>query len=263
MNESRPLVVVPCDVKPIGLHPYHVVGEKYIEAVAHGADCTPVLLPALGSGRDLASMIDDVDFRDLLRNFDGVFLTGSASNVDPSHYQTERTFPDDQLDHQRDETTLDLIRTAVSEGIPLLAVCRGIQEVNVAYGGTLHQSVHSVGRFMDHRENRAQPRGQQYEPKHKVQLTNGGVLRGLHGGETVAVNSLHGQGIDRLGHGLTIEATVPDGLVEAVSIDAAHTFAVGVQWHPEWQHWHDKFSSAIFTTFGDAVRERAKQRRTG
>jgi putative glutamine amidotransferase len=260
MSTARPIVVVPCDVKSIGLHPYHVVGEKYIEAVAHGAGCTPVLLPALGAGKDLASMIDEVDIAGLLQDFDGVFLTGSASNVDPVNYQHTRRFPAAELDEQRDETTLGLIRVAADEGVPLLGVCRGIQEINVAYGGSLHQAVHSAEGLTDHREDYSKPRAERYAPKHEVHLAPDGVLRSLHGCDHVTVNSLHGQGIDRLGEQLAVEATAADGLIEAVRIKTAANFAIGVQWHPEWRHWEDAFSSALFRVFGEAIRERARTR---
>ena len=260
MTAPRPIVAIPCDVKPIGLHPYHVVGEKYIEAVAHGANCTPVLLPALGGGRDLGSLVEEVDLHELLRGFDGVFLPGSASNVDPSHYGHERVFPDDQLDRQRDETTLRLIRAAVTDAVPLLAVCRGIQELNIAFGGTLHQAVHTVEGFEDHRENHDLPRAEQYRPRHEVRLTPGGVLRSLHRSDTARVNSLHGQGLDRVAAQLVVEAVAPDGLVEAVSVASAKSFALGVQWHPEWRHWEDELSSSMFAAFGQAATHRASRR---
>lgn len=257
---NRPLVAIPCDVKQVGIHPFHAVGEKYINAVAHGAGCMPVLVPAFGAGRDLHSLERHVDLRGLLTRMDGVFFPGSASNLNPAVYGQDLDFPLAQLDAQRDALTLAMIRAAVDNGIPLLAICRGFQELNVAYGGTLHQHVHRQPGLLDHREDTALPREQQYAPVHEVELSREGMLAGLVGRETVEVNSLHGQGVARLGTGLVVEATAPDGLVEAVRVADAANFALGIQWHAEWRYWEDDLSRAIFSAFGAAARARAEAR---
>ena len=257
---DRPVVAIPCDVKAAGIHPFHAVGEKYINAIFHGSNCLPVLLPAFGGGEDLKPLNGDIDPRRLLSGFDAIFLPGSTSNVDPAIYGQDLVFAPEYLDKQRDATTFDLIRTAITEAVPLFAICRGLQELNVAYGGTLHQKVHEVPGLMDHREDQTLPRAQQYDPAHPVSLVEGGLLAGLAGCDTLEVNSLHGQGIAELGDGLTVEATSPDGLIEGIRVSDAPGLALAVQWHAEWRYWEDPLSAALFRAFGDAARERAAAR---
>lgn len=241
----------------MGEHPFHVAGDKYIRAVSDGAGALPLLIPALGDGLDLP---------DLVRRLDGLLITGSASNVAPHLYGGPPSADGTLHDPARDATTLPLLRLALEEGVPLLGICRGCQELNVALGGTLHQRVHAVPGLSDHREDETQPVDVQYGPAHPVRLAPDGLLARLagHGGGPVTevmVNSVHGQGIDRLAPGLAVEATAPDGLVEAVRVAGAPAFAVAVQWHPEWRFWNDPLSAALFAAFGEAAATRAAQRR--
>ena len=266
MHDSLPLIGIPACVREIGIHPFHAVGEKYINAIAHGAGGLPVLIPAFGRGQDLEPLDSHVDLYDLVGRLDGLFLTGSPSNVEPYRYGGPQSVPGTHHDVQRDETTLPLIRAAAAAGLPLFAVCRGIQELNVAFGGTLHQRVQEVPGLLDHRADESLPREAQYQAVHAVALAPGGLLAGLAGagagaraGE-IMVNSLHSQAIDRPGEGLAVEATAPDGLIEAVRVDAAPAFALGVQWHPEWRVRENPFSLAMFEAFGDAARARARER---
>jgi len=259
---TRPSILLPCDVKRVGLHAFHCVGEKYIDAVAHGADAWPLLLPAFGAGQDLEPLAQHVDLPALLAGIDGVFLPGSASNVHPSRYGVDDQ-PAIQPDTQRDALTFDLIATAMTLGIPLLVVCRGLQELNVALGGTLHPAVHGLPGFMDHRENSDEPREQQYAPAHPVRLTPGGQLARLFGTSAIEVNSLHGQGIRDLAPGLAVEGTAPDGLIEAVSAPGHDGFLLGVQWHPEWAWRDNAHSVALFRAFGAAARARHMARVQG
>ena len=258
--QSLPLIGIASDVREIGIHPFHAVGEKYINAVAHASGALPVLLPTLGGGGDLADLTGHVDLDDLIARLDGLFLPGSPSNVEPHRYDGEPSVPGTLHDPRRDVTTLPLIRAAVDAGLPLFAVCRGIQELNVAFGGTLHQRVHEVPGLMNHCEDTSLPRAQQYAPVHTVRLAPGGVIARLAGAADVMVNSLHNQAIDRLGDGLVVEATAPDGLIEAVRVEGAPGFALGVQWHPEWRVMDDALSRALFGAFGDAARARAAAR---
>lgn len=255
----RPTILLPCDVKPVGLHAFHCVGEKYIDAVAHGADAWPLLLPAFGGGKDLVPLTGHVDLEALLAGVDGIFLPGSASNVHPARYGGSDVDAQ-KPDLQRDALTFPLITTALALRVPVLAVCRGLQELNAALGGTLHPAVHEVPGLMDHRENSDDPREQQYASAHPVRLAPGGRLQRLFGTDEIAVNSLHGQGIRDLAQGLVVEATAPDGLVEAVSSATYPGFLLGVQWHPEWA-WRDNPSSAaLLRAFGDAARDRCARR---
>lgn len=234
----------------LGPHPFHAVGEKYVLAVSDGAGALPFLIPVLESPIGLEHLLDRLD---------GVMLTGSPSNVAPWRYAGAKPREGVLQDERRDNTTLPLIRAAVARGMPLLAICRGFQELNVAFGGTLHQHVEEVpGRF-DHREDKTAPLETQYAPVHDVHLTDRGALRKLAGGASVIrVNSLHGQGIDKLADGLAAEAVAPDGQIEGVSVKGAKGFALGVQWHPEWKFWDDAFSTALFAAFGKSAAEYSK-----
>ena len=231
----------------IGPHPFHAVGEKYIAAVVQAADCLPLLIPVLET---------PLDVTEILARVDGIFFPGSPSNVEPARYSGPASVPGTLHDPHRDATTLSLIPRAVGSGVPVFGVCRGFQEMNVAMGGTLHQRVHEVPGFDDHRENKEEPLDVQYGPAHEVTLEPGGLLLKIAGRDQVTVNSLHWQGVDQLAPGLAIEARAPDGLVEAFSVKAAPSFALAVQWHPEWQVMRNEFSQALFAEFGKAARTR-------
>ncbi|MDP6953684.1 MAG: gamma-glutamyl-gamma-aminobutyrate hydrolase family protein [Alphaproteobacteria bacterium] len=247
MNDRvAPLIGVTACVKHVSPHDFHVAGDKYLAAVAEAAGTIPVVLPAFGA---------DTDFAGLCGRLDGLFVTGSSSNVEPHHYDGSPSAAGTLHDARRDATTLPLIRAALDAGLPLLAVCRGCQELNVALGGTLHQTVHDVPGRHDHRADESQPLDVQYGPAHPVRLVEGGALHTLIGEEEIIVNSIHSQGIDSLGKGLVIEATALDGQIEAVRVDGAETMALAVQWHPEWHYWESKASQAIFAAFGAACRE--------
>lgn len=246
-----PLVGLPSDRKQFGHHPFQAVGEKYIRAVVDGAGCLPLLLP---------SLTPPLDLREALQHLDGLLLTGAHSNIQPHYYSDEPSFPGNVHDPARDATTLGIVPLAIEMGVPVLALCRGCQEVNVALGGSLHQKVHELPGHDDHRENPDDPLGVQYAPSHPVDLVEGGLLAGIAGAREVMVNSLHGQGLRALGRGLVVEATARDGLVEAVRLDAPGAFLLGVQWHPEWRVSENPFYLGIFQAFAAACRQRAKQR---
>jgi putative glutamine amidotransferase len=242
----RPLIGIPADRRMLGLHPFHVVGEKYARALLDGAGALPLLIPSLA---------EELGMEELLERLDGVMFTGSPSNVEPHHYSGPPSDPGTLHDPARDATTLPLIRQAVAAGVPVLGICRGFQEMNVAFGGSLHQKVHEVTGKSNHREDYEQPLDVQYGPAHEVILQPGGLLRSLAGTDRVTVNSLHSQGIDRLGPGLSMEAHAPDGLVEAFRVTSATSFATAVQWHPEWKVLGNPFSRALFAAFGAAARQ--------
>jgi putative glutamine amidotransferase len=251
--QRKPLVGIPADFREIAGLPFHAVGDKYLRAVAVAAHCTPLLIPALGS---------HLDYAELLADLDGVLLTGSPSNVEPHHYAGLPSEPGTLHDPERDATTLPLIPSALAAGVPLLAICRGFQELNVALGGSLHQKVHEQPGKHDHREDYQLPIAERYSPAHMVQLREGGLLATLAGTTEVRVNSLHGQGVDRLAAGTVIEARAPDGLVEAFTVADAAGFTLAVQWHPEWRVLENPFYSAIFASFGQACARRAEERRS-
>ncbi len=248
---ERPVVLVPADNRILGKYPSHLVGGKYVEAVRL-AGCLPLVVPSAGA--------DDVE--ELLALADGVFLTGSPSNVGPAHFGQAVRDPALPLDAGRDAWTLPLIPRALALGVPLFGICRGLQEANVALGGSLHQAVQEVPGYADHRDPAEAPLEIQYGPAHDVEVAAGGVLDRVLGKRAVRVNSLHGQGVDRLAAGARVEATAHDGLVEAFSVPDAPAFNLCVQWHPEWRAADDAVSMKLLAAFGSACRAR-RAARTG
>lgn len=240
---NPPIVLVTSCNHRFGEHPFHIAGRKYVDAVRLGG-----ALPLIAPPFEVAELDGLLDIAD------GVLLTGSPSNVHPSHFGEDVLNPALPLDPERDAWTLPLIRRALARGVPLLAICRGTQETNVALGGTLHQAVQDVPGLADHRSRDGAPAAEQYGPAHPVDVVPGGLLAGIVGSATVTVNSVHGQGIKALAPGLRVEARAPDGLVEAFSQPAAPGFNLCLQWHPEWQAAGNPVSMAILRAFGEAVR---------
>jgi putative glutamine amidotransferase len=259
----RPVIGVPCDVKMLGPHPFHSVGEKYIAAVEGGAGGKPVLLPVPRFAPEAGAFDIEAEISEIFSLCDGIFLPGSHSNVHPKHYDGAAPDKDTLLDEQRDTLTLELIRACVAQAVPLFCVCRGFQELNVAFGGSLHQHLQDMpsepgfGPRFDHREDKNATLETQYGPAHEVALTPDGFFARLLGTSTIEVNSLHGQGIARPAERLIIEGRASDGTIEAARIRDAKGFILGVQWHPEWHYWKNPVSQVLFRAFGDAVREAA------
>jgi putative glutamine amidotransferase len=248
MSAKRPLIGIPADRRLLGSQAYHLAAEKYVTAALDAAGAIPVIVPAIGQ---------ELQYEGLFDSLHGLLFMGSPSNVEPHHYDGEPSEAGTLHDPHRDETTLPLIPRAVAYGVPVLGICRGFQEINVAFGGTLWQKLHEVPGHLDHREPKDQPIERQYAPVHEVTLAPGGLLQRLAGGaDRLQVNSLHGQGVRELGSGLSIEARASDGVIEAFRVTAARRFALAVQWHPEWRVMENAFSMALFAAFGAACRER-------
>ncbi len=252
MSSRPPIVGIPCDRRMLDAHPFHVAGEKYIEAVRLGSGAVPLLIPSLDP---------PIAIKDLLAAVDGILFTGAISNVAPRHYGGHEPRKNTLLDEARDATTLPLMRAAEETGLPMLCICRGFQELNVAFGGTLHQHVHEIEGHGDHRVGeRKRVLDNAYGPAHDVSVAPGGVFsRILPGQQQFQVNSLHSQGIDRLAQKLRVEAKAPDGVIEAVSMPNAPSYVLGVQWHPEWKFSEDQVSRAIFSSFGEALASHARK----
>jgi len=229
----------------VGKHPFHMVGEKYILAVRDGAGAIPLLIPVLEP---------PISMHDVLANVHGLLFTGALSNVSPKLYGGSAPREGVLQDEHRDTTTMPLLEAAVEKGIPVLGLCRGFQEMNVAFGGTLHQHVQEVPGRLDHREDTSASLETQYGPAHTVNVEPGGLLARIASARSFEVNSLHSQGIDRLAPPLVADAVAPDGQIEAVSMPGAKGFVLGVQWHPEWRWSESPVSRAIFSAFGNAVR---------
>ncbi|HEX9789435.1 MAG TPA: gamma-glutamyl-gamma-aminobutyrate hydrolase family protein [Kiloniellales bacterium] len=252
---AKPLIGLPACIRTIEHMPFHTVGDKYLRAAAVAAHGIPMIIPSFG---------DLLDPADLVSRLDGLLLTGSPSNVHPAHYGAPAHPEAEPHDPDRDATTLPLIHAALADGLPLLAICRGMQELNVALGGTLHARVHEQTGRIDHRRPSHEDMDVQYAPRHEVRLTTGGAMARIAGpvaqSGALMVNSLHWQAIDRVADDLVVEAVAPDGTIEAVAVRSARAFALGVQWHPEYRVLDDPFSVRLFADFGAAARARAANR---
>ncbi|MGO4831622.1 gamma-glutamyl-gamma-aminobutyrate hydrolase family protein [Rhizobiaceae sp. 2RAB30] len=247
----QPLMAVSTDVKQFENYTWHAAPQQYLEAAISAAGVFPVLVPSFG---------DRLDLDQLLASVDGVMLTGSRSNVHPSLYDGDASDANGPYDPARDSTTLPLIRKAIEFGVPLLAICRGIQELNVALGGTLATEIQDGEGMLDHRAPVSDNQDDRFAIRQTVTIKPGSCLAGVFGAGEVRVNSVHRQAIGRPGSRLQIEAVAEDGTVEAVSVRDARAFAVGVQWHPEYWVKSDDASARVFKAFGEAVRLHAAER---
>lgn len=247
----QPLVAVATDVKSFENYTWHATPQQYLEAALSVAGVLPVMLPSFGDRLDLDGLLNAVD---------GVMVTGARSNVHPSLYGGEATEANGPYDPARDATTLPLIRKAIEAGVPLLAICRGIQELNVALGGTLATEIQERPGSLDHRAPASDIQDERFAIRQTVSIKPGSCLAGVFGAGDIKVNSVHRQGLDRLGSRLQVEAVAEDGTVEAVSVRDSRAFAVGVQWHPEYWAKSDETSAKVFRAFGDAVRQHAMAR---
>jgi putative glutamine amidotransferase len=248
---TQPLVAVSTDTRTFENYTWHAAPEQYLEAAVSAAGVLPVLIPSFGERLDLDALLATVD---------GVMVTGSKSNVHPSLYGGEAGEANGPYDPARDATTLPRIRKAVERGVPLLTICRGIQEMNVALGGTLATEIQEREGVVDHRAPAGVSQDERFAIRQKVSIRPGSCLAGIFGAGDIQGNSLHRQGVDRLGPRLDVEAVAEDGTVEAVSVRGAPAFALGVQWHPEYWAHKDDTSRRIFEAFGDAVRAHAAAR---
>lgn len=243
----KPVVLMTMGAQPRNGHAYQVMTHKYIMPLVEISDCVPLLVPTCCSTADLQQYLDLAD---------GVYLSGAGSNIDPGLYGQENLTPEKQQDRDRDLFDLSLINAAIAQGLPILGICRGMQEINVALGGDIHQKVYNEPGYDDHREDADDPVDEQYGPSHQIELLPGSWFAELMGAERIAVNSLHGQGIDRLGSGLEPLAHAEDGLIEALHAPTLAPFLLAVQWHPEWKANENPHSIKIFQAFGDACRQR-------
>jgi putative glutamine amidotransferase len=251
LDRTSPLIGVPACVKAIDGMPFHVAGDKYVAAVAEAAEGLPLLIPALGEVYAIEDLVDRLD---------GLLVTGSLSNIAAHHYGGPPDRPESPQDPARDATTLPLIRAALAAGLPMFCICRGLQELNVALGGSLHQQVHTRAGARDHRAPQTADLDLRYGPQHPVDLVPDGEFSRILGTRRIEVNSLHWQAIERVADGLTVEGRAPDGVVEAVRVAGAKAFALGVQWHPEYKVMENPVSLALFRAFGTAASERARKR---
>jgi len=240
---SKPIIGISTCFETHGLHNYHQAGDKYVSAILKVFDAVPLLIPSIGPQLGIQEILDTVD---------GLLFTGSYSNINPKEYNGTPSLTEIKHDRNRDETTIPLIRHAVDKGVPVFAICRGFQEMNVAFGGSLHQRVHEVEGLNDHREDDSLDLSGQYAFAHDINIAENGHLSKITNSAVEQVNSVHWQGIDQLGQGLEVEAKSPDGLIEAFRVKDA-PFALAVQWHPEYNLTEIPFYYNIFESFSNAV----------
>lgn len=253
MSKTVTFVGLPADTYDSHGFMFHSLGDKYVRAVQEVADCIPLMIPS----------VDTLHLDDLLEPFDGILMTGAVSNVHPPHYGEEPTADHEPYDHHRDATTLALIKRVIERGIPLFCICRGFQELNVAMGGSLETELQRGDGRLDHRAPQSEDINVRYAPSHKIAIAKGGMLERILGKQETMVNSIHRQGIKRIAPALNVEATAPDGIIEAVSVKGAKAFAFGTQWHPEFKAANNPDSVKLFNAFGDAVRAHHRNRVAG
>jgi putative glutamine amidotransferase len=246
----QPLIAVTGDVRFFDNYTWHCAPQTYLEAAVAVAHVTPLIVPAFGNRIDLDSILSRVD---------GVLATGSKTNVHPGHYNVPPSASHEPYDEARDTTSIPLLRRAIELGVPVLAICRGFQELNVALGGSIATEIQELDGRWDHRAPVSDDPSERFRIRQTVHVKPGSCLAALTGAGDVAVNSLHRQAVDRLAAGLEVEAVAEDGTIEAVSVKGAKAFAVGVQWHPEFWAKQDAPSRAIFTAFGDAARRHSAE----
>ncbi|WP_315838244.1 gamma-glutamyl-gamma-aminobutyrate hydrolase family protein [Bradyrhizobium prioriisuperbiae] len=229
------------------------VGERNLRAVAEVTGALPLMFGGCPNMTDLDTLLDTVD---------GVLLTGARANVHPSHFGTEPDARHEPFDNARDALALVLIEACVARGVPLFGICRGFQEMNVAFGGSLHPEIRDLPGRMNHRMPRLETGEIHPDPtvvfadRHDVRLTPGGAFAQLLGRDTIRVNSLHGQGILEPGKRVVVEGIAEDGTIEAIRIADAPGFALGVQWHAEYDPQSNPVNRAIFQAFGAALAAR-------
>lgn len=244
---DKPVVGIPASVRQLehGMN-FHGTGEQYLEAVIEQVDARVITIPSLNSTDNALGVLPTLD---------GLLLTGSFSNVHPSAYGDDCPAGPGFFDRQRDENTIRLIREAIASGLPLFGICRGLQELNVAYGGTLNQEHHLVPGMRDHRSDPTLKLPEQFRPAHDIAIEPGGVVSGLFPDQRVTVNTSHMQSVARVADRLRVEATADDGTVEIVSVRDAKSFALAVQFHPEWHTSDVPLYQALFRAFRTAVHE--------
>ena len=246
MRTRKPVIGVPADRRLLGSHWFHCVGEKYLAAIADAAEALPLIVPAFG---------DRLELEVLLERCDGVLLTGSPSNIEPARYgQPDAEDAAGPYDPGRDAMTADLIAAMLELGKPVIGICRGLQELNVAFGGTLRRDASRADELISHHAPDEAAFDAMFAHEHEVTLTPGGVLSRGFECASLRVNSVHYQAIDTLGAGLTVEAIAPDGVVEAVSARVGDAQVLAVQWHPEWRTDANPDSQAFFRLLGRVLR---------
>ncbi len=243
---TRPVLGIVCCTRTVGTEPAQAVMNRYVDSAMRFADAAALLVPALP---------ERMQAREVAARLDGILLTGSPSNIEPDRYgQGDATDAEGPFDRARDTMTLDLVNVMTAAGKPVFGVCRGLQEVNVALGGTLRRDTSQSPALLPHHAPAGVSFDAMFDHVHEVRLAPTGILRGAFDRDALTVNSVHFQGIGELAPALTVEAKAPDGLVEAVSADIDGSTVLAVQWHPEWDADTNPDSRMFFNLLGRALR---------
>lgn len=251
-KKRKLLVGIPASVRKIEMDlVFHGNAQQYYDAVVSYTGACCCTIPSLEDTSHALGVLDNVD---------GILLTGGSSNIHPSAYGVDKATDFRFFDPLRDRSTFAIIEKSLKKGIPLFGICRGLQELNVALGGTLHQALQKVPGRMNHRSDESAPLEEQFHPVHEISIRSGGLLSSITGEERVMTNSAHMQGIDRLADKLRVEATTEDGTIEAVSVIDAESFALAVQFHPEWYISDTPFYKELFDAFSAAISDFARSR---
>ena len=248
--QNKPIVGIVAGTMELESINWHSAGESSLTALNEVSNCNPLIIPALGNS---------LNFNNILDNLDGLFLAGGATNIHPNNYSDKMFRDKDLYDKQRDSTSIPLIKLAIEKKIPIFAICRGFQELNVALGGSLYSYLHEEPEKLDHRRDRTKPIEYQTLPSHYVDISQDGLINKILNIKNIKVNSLHGQGINELGKNLKIEAIAEDSTIEAISYDNSNSWTLGVQWHPELSLNHDCFSRKLFKAYGLACKIRKEK----
>ena len=220
----------------------------YPRVIADYLEATPLMIPGMPATQDIGHLVEVLD---------GVVLTGARPNVHPAEWGGAASAAHEPYDQGRDGVALPLVRAAVAAGLPLFGICRGLQEMAVAFGSTLHPEIRDLPGRMNHRRPPGDTaREDIFKLRHKVRLMPGGVFAGLYGTEEIETNSLHGQAVLDVGDRVIVEGHAEDATVEAISIQDAPGFALGVQWHAEFDPWDQPFNAVLWTAFAQAVNGR-------
>ena len=239
-----PLIGLPADTFEKDGLGFHSIGDKYVRAVAEVSKALPVMIPNISDILSIDALLDRLD---------GIVITGAPSNIHPPHYGHEPSIAHEPYDHPRDATTLALIKAVIARGMPLFCICRGFQELNVVLGGTLDTEIQEQPGKLDHRAKPGTVEDR-YGLAHEITITENGILAQILGKNSTKVNTVHRQAIAKLAPGLVVEATAPDGIIEAVSIENAKGFNIATQWHPEYRAAENPDSVKLFEAFGNAAR---------
>lgn len=233
-------------------YPVQACGLHTMEAVSEICNAATLVVPSIPDLNGIDELCDI---------FDGFIFTGARPNVHPEEYGEQETEAHGEFDRDRDRLALPLIRACVERGVPVLGICRGFQEFNVAFGGTLYPEIRDLPGRMNHRMPPEGTIEEKFAHRHDIALSKGGVFEGIFGSDVVLTNSLHGQGIKDAGERIVIEGHADDGTPEAIRVDGASGFALAVQWHPEWNAANDTVSRPLFAAFGQAMRDRVAKKR--